>query len=271
MKLHYRKLGQGKPFFILHGLFGLSDNWLTIGKKLSENFCVYLVDLRNHGSSPHSDEWTYPAMVEDVRELMKDVIKDNSAILLGHSLGGKVAMQFASMYPEKLEKLIVVDIAPKKYDTNSLYFISELASIRLEELKSRKEVEQKLSAIIKEESIKQLLLKNIYWKKLGDMEFLSWKCNLKVIAENQKRIEETFSVKSGLQVPALFIKGEKSEHIQESDIPAILKIFPLVELKTIGGAGHWVHADKPKEFIECILIYTGSSQVAEKKQYRTIE
>src|ERR1039457_6883829 len=145
MKLFYRKLGQGKPLFILHGLFGLSDNWATVGKILAEHFEVYLIDLRNHGNSPHSDEWTYSAMANDIKELIDDLNSttqqfNNSITLIGHSLGGKVAMQFASMYPEKLEKLIVVDMAPKDYPGNQFGFIEKLLKLNLAEMQSRKEV-----------------------------------------------------------------------------------------------------------------------------------
>lgn len=263
MKLFYRKLGEGKPLFILHGLLGLSDNWATIGKLLSDSFEVYLIDLRNHGNSPHSDEWTYPAMAEDIKELMDDVLgmRDEgkttstishqpSAILIGHSLGGKVAMQFASMHPEKLEKLIVVDMAPKNYSGSSFDFAHRLLSINLSEMKTRKEAEEKLLTLINEKSELQLMQKNIYW---NDRNNLAWKFNLKAIAENINKIKNTFSLGEKLiNTSTLFICGEKSNYILDSDIPEIKKIFPNSEFKTITDAGHWVHADKPKEFAECV-------------------
>jgi esterase len=290
MKLNYRKLGQGSPFFILHGLCGLSDNWATVGKmlaahgstQLTTSFEVYLIDLRNHGSSPHSDEWSYPAMANDVKELMDDVRrtmdygKDTStinhlpsSILLGHSLGGKIAMQFACLYPELLEKLIVVDMAPKDYPENQFAFLKKLLSINLAEIKTRKEAEVELRKIINDNATIQLLLKNIQWTPLSTSpltplhkergieqpQILSWKFNLKVIAANQDAIGKTCSIKNKIEIPTLFIRGEKSNYILDSDIPEIKNIFPNSEVKTITDAGHWIHADKPGEFVKCLLEF----------------
>ena len=269
MKLYYRKFGQGKPLFILHGLFGLSDNWATVGKMLAEHgsaslttgFEVYLIDLRNHGNSPHTNEWTYQAMANDIVELMDD-LQINQQILLGHSLGGKVAMQFASLYPEKLEKLIVVDMAPKDYPGNQFGFIEKLLSLDLSEMKSRKEVEVGLKKIITDNATVQLLLKNIQWSENRKQEavaggsLLEWKFNLKVIAENQNKIGETFSIKNKIDTPTLFIRGERSKYILDEDIAEIKKIFSNSEFKTIAGAGHWVHADKPEDFVLAIRKFS---------------
>ena len=253
MKLFFRKLGQGKPLFILHGLFGLSDNWATVGKILSESFEVFLIDLRNHGSSPHSDEWTYSALANDILELANNLFPqspNHSFALVGHSLGGKVAMQFASMYPEKLEKLIVVDMAPKDYPSNNFNLIEKLLSINLAEIKSRKEADEKLSFFIKDKSTLQLFQKNLYWNEENK---LAWKFNLKVIADNQNKIRKTFSLgEKPINTPTLFIRGEKSNYVLDSDTAEIKKHFPNSEIKTIAGTGHWVHADKPNEFAECV-------------------
>jgi len=262
MLLNYRKLGQGSPLFILHGLFGLSDNWATVGKILSEHFEVYLIDLRNHGSSPHSEEWTYTIMAQDIHPLLPPPSRGGTErpILMGHSLGGKVAMQFASMYPEILEKLIVVDIAPKDYPGNQFDFIEKLLTIDLAGMKTRKEVETELKKIISDNATIQLLLKNIQWKphpqslskgEGSDSQILEWKFNLKVLSENQNIIGKTFSLgEKPLDIPTLFIRGEKSKYILDSDIPNIKQTFPNSEVKTIAGAGHWVHADKPDEFVK---------------------
>lgn len=259
MKLHYHKLSPSpegmqnhKSAFILHGLFGMSDNWLTVGKKLAEFFTVYLIDLRNFGQSPHSDEWTYPAMAEDIYDLLTSVEGNDMGkiILIGHSMGGKVAMQFASMYPKSLEKLIVVDIAPKKYPDNQFDFIEKLPSVNLSEMKSRKEAEAHLNAITKDWATVQLLLKNIQWNDQGKLE---WKFNLKVIIEDQNKIGKTFFLgEKSIDTPTLFIRGEKSNYILDSDLPEIKKQFPNSELKTIEGAGHWAHADKPEEFLKLV-------------------
>ena len=182
---------------------------------------------------------------------------------MGHSLGGKVTMQFASMYPEKLEKLIVVDMAPKDYPENQFDFIEKLLKIDLSQMKSRKEVEVELKKIIRDNATIQLLLKNITWmpsspallpreKGVEQPEILSWKFNLKVIAENQDKIGKTFSIKNNIVTPTLFVRGERSNYILDSDIPKIKKIFLNAEVKTIANAGHWVHADKPEEFVETV-------------------
>ena len=286
MLLHYRKLGSGRPLFILHGLFGLSDNWNAIGKMLSsstpalpfregaktpsskENYAVYLIDLRNHGSSPHSDEWTYPAMAEDIHELQKNILNTEQTnirtnehsnsehspiILMGHSLGGKVAMQFAAMYPELIEKLIVADMAPKDYPGNQFPFIEKLLKIDLAAMKTRKEAEAELNKIIKDNATIQLLLKNIQWIENGSSSLLAWKFNLKVLAKNQNTIGNTFSLgEKTINTPTLFIRGERSNYILDSDIPQIKNHFPNSEIKTIAGAGHWVHADKPGEFGDAV-------------------
>ena len=270
MKLFFRKLGEGKPLFILHGLFGLSDNWATVGKMLSESFEVYLIDLRNHGNSPHSDEWTYPAMANDLNELIGSTIPqiNKSITLLGHSLGGKAAMQFASMYPEKPGKLIVADMAPKDYPGKQFDFIEKLLSVDLPSMKTRKEVEFELRKTINDNATIQLLLKNVQWaasppfplshgrgeKGEGVVrgEVLQWKFNLKVLAENQDKIGKTFSIKNKVDTPTLFIRGERSNYIPDSDLPEIKKIFPHSEVKTIEGAGHWVHADKPEAFVKAV-------------------
>ncbi len=285
MKLYYNKLGSDskgmrrqQPLFIVHGLFGMSDNWLTVGKKLAENFEVYLLDLRNFGQSLHSDAWTYPAMAKDIQETMDDVLglmangKNTSTIkhqplpiLIGHSLGGKVAMQFASLFPQMLEKLIVVDIAPKDLHPKVFDFVNLLPAIDLSKMKSRKEVETELGKILKENSIIQLLLKNIQWtphpqslstEERSSSQRLDWKFNLKAIVNNMNMIGDTFKLKEKIETPTLFIRAENSDYILEEDIPSIKKTFPNSEFKTIAGAGHWVHADKPVEFAETIREFT---------------
>lgn len=266
--------------FILHGLFGLSDNWATVGKMLSEiGYEVYLIDLRNHGSSPHSEEWTYAAMMEDIKNTMVDVLgimengKETSAInhqplpiLIGHSLGGKVAMQFASTYPEMLEKLIIVDMAPKDYPENQFSFIEKLLALDITKMKSRKEAETELKKIISDNATIQLLLKNIQWTPLplplssregSDSQILKWKFNLKVIAGNQDKIGKTFIIKNKVETPALFIRGERSNYILDTDIEEIRKTFINSEFKTITGAGHWVHADKAEEFVNAVTEFIG--------------
>jgi len=245
VKLFYRILGKGEPLIILHGLFGLSDNWFTLGKSLSESYEVILVDLRNHGQSPHSSQFTYHSMCDDLLDLYEE-LHINKAILIGHSMGGKVAMQFALDNPNFLDKLIVVDISPKQTPMKHLEIIKAMLDINFDKLKTRKEVEQQLELTIKNKQVLQLLTKNLYWV---DQTRLAWKLNIEGINNN---IDEIFKEITG-NVPfiasTLFIKGALSDYIKEEDLVQIKILFPNFMLSTIENAGHWVHADNPIAFL----------------------
>jgi len=279
MKLFYRKSGQGQPLIVLHGLFGQSDNWATLGRQFAEQgFEVYLVDLRNHGLSPHSDVWDYKVMSDDILEL----INDNNlkhVILMGHSMGGKVAMQFAIQHPEMHDKLIVVDIAPKYYPPHNLDVLNALNAVDFSMVKSRKEVESILSETLTDFGTKQFLLKNIYWKENSELD---WRFNLKVItsqienvgeampvgkrtehgirslSENSQHPTPTYQLETTSDTPTLFIRGEKSNYILDEDLKMIHDLFPNSHLETIADAPHWVHAEKPKEFFECVIGFIKS-------------
>jgi pimeloyl-ACP methyl ester carboxylesterase len=252
MKLFYRKLGQGQPLIIMHGLFGQSDNWNTLAKQFAEqDFEVYIVDLRNHGLSPHSDVWNYQVMSDDILELINDTNLQN-VVLLGHSMGGKVAMQFAVDHQKLLDKLIVVDIGPKYYPPHNLDVLKALNEVDFNVVKNRKEVENVLSKHITDIGTKQFLLKNIYWK---DDEKLDWRFNLKVISEHIENVGEITPSDKRVNTPTVFIRGEKSNYILDEDFNLIQEIFSLSKLETIHGAGHWVHAEKPKEFFETVLRF----------------
>jgi esterase len=252
MKLHYRKYGQGQPLIILHGLFGQSDNWNSIAKQLGENnFEVYCVDQRNHGLSPHGDEWNYKAMSEDVLELIQDHQLQN-IILLGHSMGGKTAMQFAIDHSATLDKLIVVDIAPKYYPLHHQTVLQALQAVDFSVVKTRREVEDILSQYISDFGTKQFLLKNIYWKENGELD---WRFNLKVIAEQIENIGQETPTDKMCEVQTLFIRGEHSKYILDEDMNLIHDIFPRSMLETIEGAGHWVHAEKPTAFFDCVMNF----------------
>jgi esterase len=251
MKLHYRKYGSGQPLIILHGLFGQSDNWNTLAKQFSESgFEVFAVDLRNHGLSPHSEEWDYNVMTEDVNELVDDLGLKNS-ILMGQSMGGLVAMQFAVTHPDKVNKLIVVDMAPKQYPPHHAQVIAGLQSIDFSVVRTRKEAEEKLSLFIKDNPTRQFLLKNLYW--INDTT-LAWRFNLDSIARYYSRLGEFFDTETAnYPGPAWFIRGGKSEYVQDSDWPLIQQIFPDSTLITIPDASHWVHAEQPKLFYDAVI------------------
>ncbi len=259
MKLFYRKFGEGQAMIILHGLFGQSDNWNTLAKQFSEKgFGVYTVDQRNHGLSPHSDDWNYKVMSEDIRELIKEHELKN-VVLLGHSMGGKTAMQFAFDHPEFLDKLIVADMAPKYYPMHHQGVLEALQAVDFNIVKTRKEVEEVLSRYISDFGTKQFLLKNIFW--IDDTE-MAWRFNLKVIIQqienvgkNVEHIGDAMPLDIVCEVPALFLRGEHSNYVMEEDLGQISELFPNSKVETIAGAGHWLHAEKPKEFFEAVIKF----------------
>ncbi|MBC9811322.1 alpha/beta fold hydrolase [Crocinitomicaceae bacterium CZZ-1] len=248
MKLHYRETGEGKPFVILHGLFGNSDNWQTHGKRLSEYYRVIMVDLRNHGHSGWSDEFSYELMAGDLKELFDD-LKLEEVILLGHSMGGKAAMLFAQKYPELLEKLIVVDMGIKSYPPHHQHILEALNTLDLSTIDNRSQAEQHLSKYIDSDGVKQFLLKNIYWIEKGKM---AWRMNTPVLEREMENILSALEPKECF-VQTLFIRGGLSNYILDEDIPGLEDAFPDSEFITIPDAGHWVHAEQPDAFIDAVL------------------
>jgi esterase len=252
MKLFYRKFGQGQPFIILHGLFGQSDNWNTLAKQISEaGYEVYVVDQRNHGLSPHSTTWDYHSMSDDIQELAQDLGLEK-CILLGHSMGGKTAMQFALEHSALLDKLIVADMAPRYYLPHHQSVLQGLQAVDFKTIKNRKEAEHILSQYIDDNGTKQFLLKNIYWKDNGEMD---WRFNLNVINKEIENVGKAIQADASCDVQTLFVRGEKSDYIQDSDLELIHEIFPRSYVETIPGAGHWIHAEQPKAFLKCILDF----------------
>lgn len=247
MELFYKKYGeQGQPLLILHGVFGMLDNWHSLSTKFAEQFRVYAIDLRNHGHSPHSDEMSYSLMADDIKELMD---KENleECILLGHSMGGKVAMQFASMYPEKLDALIVADIAPKRYKPGHLEIIAALKSLDFSKIKSRTEAQKQLSEKIDSAGVRNFLLKNL--SRTGSGQY-GLKMNLAAIETAYDHIIGEIEFSWPLNIPTLFLSGSESRYIQEHDRAEIEAWFTEVEFDEVSKAGHWLHADNPNEFIE---------------------
>lgn len=248
MKLFSRELGQGTPLIILHGLFGSSDNWLTQAKLLSDHYKIYSVDLRNHGQSPHSDDFDYPAMVEDLKEFIESKGIQSPAII-GHSMGGKAAMNFALAYPEKISNLIIVDIAPKAYNLEHYTIVEGLKAIPLDKVSSRNEAEEVLSQHVPEPDVRQFLLKNLKRKTAGGF---SWKINLPVISDKLSNIGLDLQFPGKFEKPTLFIRGSRSKYVDDADWHRIKEIFPNAELKSM-DTGHWVQAEKPQEFAEEVI------------------
>lgn len=251
MKLFHRELGEGKAIIILHGLFGSSDNWLTIAKHLSENYKIYLLDQRNHGQSEWSDEWNYAVMAEDLKAFIQDS-KIENPIIIGHSMGGKVAMLFASKYPDLLEKLLVVDIAPKYYPIHHDWIINGLKAIDIQTIKSRREADKQLSSYIEELGVRQFLLKNLY--RTPEKKF-AWRMNLSVIDKNIGNVGEVLPEESLFEKETLFIRGANSNYIKDSDFDLVQKHFPTANIETVENAGHWVHAEKPAETISLFIEF----------------
>jgi pimeloyl-ACP methyl ester carboxylesterase len=238
-------MGEGQPVIILHGILGISDNWVTIGRRLSEKFEVFILDQRNHGQSPHSSTFNYYALSDDLFEFIEDHQLMNP-ILIGHSMGGKVAMKFALENPAKVDKLIVVDISTRHYPARQehMEILQAMMAVNFDAISSRDEVKEIISARVKSPRIKMFVMKNLY--RIGRNR-LSWRLNVKDIYENMDNVFEGIISPFTFEKPTLFIKGGASNYITEYDIEPILRNFPLAQFKTIKGASHWVHADKPNE------------------------
>jgi esterase len=261
MKLFYRKYGSGPPLVVLHGLYGSSDNWVSIAKKISDRYTVYLPDLRNHGQSPHSREHNYKTMANDLHEMIEDlnIVK---FLLAGHSMGGKVAMKYALEWPESLYSLVIIDISPSgTTDRNNVIYLQHLEiletilSVRLPGIRSRDEVDKQLSERIDSEKTRALIMKNLRRTDDGSFE---WKLNAKSLLENINNIMEGI-ITPGQVInhvtgfPVTFVRGELSEYIQQDDFKAISSIFPAAEMKVVKGAGHWINAEKPDEIADILL------------------
>lgn len=252
MKLHSKILGKGKPFLILHGFLGMGDNWKTLGKQLSEEgFQVHLIDQRNHGKSPHSDKFSYELMADDLKEYCEEHQLEN-IILMGHSMGGKTAMLFACQHQSLVEKLIIVDIAPKYYAPHHQQILKGLTALEEANLTSRGDAEDLLENYIEETGVRLFLLKNLYWKT---KEKLALKMNLAALKANIENIGAALDEKMEYEGPTLFIKGGESNYILSEDRKLIKEHFPKAIIVGIKGAGHWVHAEKSDEFFEAVTRF----------------
>jgi esterase len=251
MRLHYKQLGQGDPLVLLHGLFGSADNWFSVAPKVAERYHVIAADLRNHGQSPHDAEMSYPLMAGDVDELF-DACGLTCASVVGHSMGGKVAIQFALDFPQRVKKLVVVDIAPRAYPRAHDAILDALLSLDLAGFNSRQQIESALAAEIPSLYLRRFLLKSA-GRDDGGRFF--WKMNLPAIAANYSRLCEAVGEGRSIAGQTLFIRGGMSDYLNASDEQEIRRQFPAAEIRTIATASHWVHADSPDEFAKVVLEF----------------
>ncbi|MBI3578291.1 MAG: alpha/beta fold hydrolase [Ignavibacteriales bacterium] len=250
MNLNYQSYGHGHPLLILHGLLGSSDNWHTLGKAFSEKFHVFAIDQRNHGRSPHSDSFNYPIMAEDIREFMEQHNLP-SAYVIGHSMGGKTAMQFALTYPARVDKLVVVDMGPQEYPREHDTIFGALHSVDLQTVASRQEVDNLLAKKIPSTATRQFLMKNLARDESGAFR---WKMNLDAIVKNYPDITTGIETQAIFNKPTLFVKSNRSGYVEENDVPLIKRLFPQAEIIGL-DVGHWVHAEAPQEFLRIAMEF----------------
>jgi len=236
--------GEGIPLLILHGYFGMSDNWKTLGNQFSEDFQVHLIDQRNHGRSFHADAFNYEVLVEDLYAYILAHQLEN-VFIIGHSMGGKVAMLFAVTYPKIVKKLIVVDISPRLYQPHHNAILAGLNAIDFAVDNSRGKVDKKLTELIPEVGVRQFLLKNVYWKEKGQLAF---RFNLESLTENNSEVGNALPSFTVFENETLFLKGAHSDYITENEVPIIEAHFTNAKIIEIKNAGHWLHAENPKQF-----------------------
>lgn len=239
----------GIPMLVIHGYLGMSDNWKSFAKQVCElGYQVHVLDLRNHGRSFHSDQWSYQVMVQDVIAYMNYHNLDK-AVVLGHSMGGKVAMTLATSYPERVEKLIVADISPREYTPHHQDIFQALNAVDFSLKPSRSQVDQIISEYIKDQATKLFLLKSLYWVEPGQLGF---RFNIEVFNNNPQVVGQGLDKQARFSKPTLFIKGELSNYIVDKDWELIQEHFSDVKLESIPNAGHWLHAQDPELFFTLV-------------------
>ncbi len=241
MTLNYKSFGSGTPLIILHGLFGMLDNWHTFARQLQDFFTIYIVDLRNHGKSFKSTTFSYPSLARDIIHFM-DEHDIASAYILGHSMGGKVAISLAQLAPDRILKLIVVDIGIKSYPAHHKFIFDSILPLDIANMSSRQEVDTALSPSITDKSIRQFLLKNLQRRPQGGFQ---WKANFDILYQEYEHIMAGITISRPIQVPVLFVRGLKSRYITDVDILDLQSKFEHFELLDI-QAGHWIHAEQPQ-------------------------
>lgn len=249
--LHSTILGKGTPLLILHGYFGMSDNWRGLGLKFSEKHEVHLIDQRNHGKSFHSDDFDYELLVEDLFYYINSHNLEEVTIL-GHSMGGKVAMLFAVTYPEFVDKLIVADISPKFYKPHHQQILEALNAVNFQIHDSRKKVEETLKIYLNDVGIIQFLLKNVHWKTKKELAF---RFNIYSLTENNREVGEALPSRAYFDNPTLFIKGENSNYVTLEDEALIKASFSKATIVTVKNSGHWLHAENPVQFFDEVVSF----------------
>lgn len=255
MKLNFKQYSAvGEPLLILHGLFGSLQNWAWHSKKLSEKFAVYALDMRNHGASPHSDDMNYPVMAKDILEFMDDHHIERAHIL-GHSMGGKVAMQFALLAPERINRLVIADVAPVLYggergEHDEIF--EGLCALDLSAVESRGDADARLAPYVDDEVVRQFLLSNLVRLESGGF---TWRINLPVLKASYSQLRAAPIANAPYQGRVLFVKGERSDYILPAHRNEVLRLFPRATLKTISQTGHWLHAEKPDTFYRIVADF----------------
>ncbi len=250
--LHSIILGEGKPFVILHGFLGMADNWKTLGKHWSENgYQVHLINQRNHGRSVHSEEFSYELLAQDIKLYCKEHNLEN-IILLGHSMGGKVAMKAAANFPNLIKRLIIADIAPKNYAPHHSDIINGLKSLDFDTITKRSQADEQLALRIPDFGTRQFLLKSLY---RVDKKRFGWRFNLEVLGNSQVMVGLQDPIQEQIHIPTLFVRGGKSGYIDNNDLVIIDHAFAKADLKTIPNAGHWLHAEQPELFFKTVTKF----------------
>lgn len=249
--LYYKKIGEGDPLIILHGLFGSGDNWRTIGRKLSDDFMVILIDQANHSRSPWTDEWSYEQAAKDVIEVM-DELELDSAHILGHSMGGKVTMTLAQMFPNRVERLIMVDIAPKAYPRGHDLIFEAIFAMNFEHINDRGDADEQLATKIGSPMVRQFLLKSL---ARDPEKGWRWKTNFQLLYDTYDKMVAEIPI-DRIDQPSLFIRGGRSIYVSEEDIISLKANMSDVHFVTI-DAGHWVHAERPQELLSAVRSFIG--------------
>lgn len=249
--LHYTRQGQGRPLVILHGLYGSGSNWGSHAKWLAEHFDVILPDLRNHGRSFHAPRMDYPTMAADVRRLL-DALSLESVLLLGHSMGGKTAMTLALETPQRIQALVVADIAPVAYRHQSHQpLITAMQGLDLTQVRSRTDASMALAADIPSQTLRQFLLTNL--ERSGDG--YRWRIPLDTLANQLPQLEGFPTLDKTYDGPTLFVHGAHSDYVTDAALPTIRHHFPNGRLEAIPEAGHWLHAEQPQRFAQALRTF----------------